>query len=211
MTIKLSPRQEKIVELVKDHGPISGELLAQHLNVTRAALRPDLAILTMAGLLDARPRVGYTYSGKTLNFLSAERLRLVKVREVCSVPVVINEERSLYDAVVSMFLEDVGTLIVVDEEGYLAGVVSRSDLLKSSIGSLDLEKVPVGVVMTRLANVVHVGMDDTLLMAAHKMVNHRVNTLPVVKPADEEGRLSVVGTVSQRTMTKIFVEIAEGR
>ena len=33
------------------------------LNVTRATLRSDLAILTMTGILDARPKVGYFYSG----------------------------------------------------------------------------------------------------------------------------------------------------
>ena len=209
--IELSPRQQQILELAKQNGPITGEELAGHLSVTRAALRSDLAILTMSGLLTARPRVGYTYSGKGNNFLVADKLRQIRVREVCAVPVVVSEERSVYDAIVSMFLEDVGTLFVVDRQGFLAGVVTRSDLLKNSMGSLSLEKVPVGVVMTRLANVVYVGMDETILQAARKLLNHRVSTLPVVKPAEVEGKLEVVGIVSQQTVAKLFVEIGEAQ
>jgi DNA-binding FadR family transcriptional regulator len=60
---------------VKKEGPITGEQIAEKLNLTRATLRPDLAILTMAGLLDARPRVGYFYSGKTSNQLLSEHIR----------------------------------------------------------------------------------------------------------------------------------------
>ncbi len=211
VTIELSPRQKKILELAKEHGPITGETLAEHLSVTRAALRPDLAILTMSGLLDARPRVGYTYSGKSLNFFDMERLKRTKVREVYAVPAVISDEKSAYDAIVTMFLEDVGTLVVVDHNSHLAGVVTRSDLLKNSMGNLDLEKVPVGVVMTRLASVVHVTPEDTVLQAARKLLSHRISTMPVVKPPDAEGQLEVLGVISQRIITRLFVEIGEGR
>ena len=62
--IELNKRQEHIIQIVKDHGPITGNQLPQ-LGLTRATLRPDLAILTMAGYLEARPRVGYFYTGKT--------------------------------------------------------------------------------------------------------------------------------------------------
>ncbi|MGG3736278.1 helix-turn-helix domain-containing protein, partial [Heyndrickxia coagulans] len=65
ITIELTKRQEQILEIVKTNGPITGEHIAEKLNLTRATLRPDLAILTMAGYLDARPRVGYFYTGKT--------------------------------------------------------------------------------------------------------------------------------------------------
>ena len=73
-TIELSKRQEHIIEIVKENGPITGEHIADQLNLTRATLRPDLAILTMAGFLDARPRVGYFYTGKTGMQLLTENL-----------------------------------------------------------------------------------------------------------------------------------------
>jgi DeoR/GlpR family transcriptional regulator of sugar metabolism len=60
-TIELNERQERILAIVKNEGPITGERIASLLNVTRAALRPDLAVLTMSGFLEAKPRVGYKY------------------------------------------------------------------------------------------------------------------------------------------------------
>ena len=55
----LSERQETILQIVKENSPITGQHIANRLHVTRAALRSDLAILTMLGLIDARPKLGY--------------------------------------------------------------------------------------------------------------------------------------------------------
>ena len=57
--MKLSARQKEIIAIVKDHEPISGGEIAKKLGLTRSTLRSDFAILTMTGILDARPRVGY--------------------------------------------------------------------------------------------------------------------------------------------------------
>jgi len=73
--IELNKRQEQILEIVKKHGPITGEHIAEMLQLTRATLRPDLAILTMAGFLDARPRVGYFYTGKNRTQLLGESIK----------------------------------------------------------------------------------------------------------------------------------------
>ena len=59
----LSERQETILQIVKEHSPITGQHIANQLHVTRAALRSDLAILTMLGLVDARPKLGYFFTG----------------------------------------------------------------------------------------------------------------------------------------------------
>ena len=48
--IALSNRQKRIAEIVRLEGPITGEHIAERLNVTRAALRSDLAILIMGGI-----------------------------------------------------------------------------------------------------------------------------------------------------------------
>jgi DeoR/GlpR family transcriptional regulator of sugar metabolism len=80
-TIELNKRQEHILQIVKENGPITGEHIAERLNLTRATLRPDLAILTMAGYLDARPRVGYFYTGKSGTQLLTENLKKLYVRD----------------------------------------------------------------------------------------------------------------------------------
>ncbi|MCK9906591.1 HTH domain-containing protein, partial [Frankia sp. Cpl3] len=111
--------------MVKDEGPITGEQIAERLHLTRATLRPDLSILTMSGFLDARPRVGYFYAGRTAGSIISERLHKLLVNDYKALPVAVQESASVYDAVVTLFLEDVGTLFVVNQKGFLAGVVSR--------------------------------------------------------------------------------------
>ncbi|MDA8351760.1 MAG: helix-turn-helix transcriptional regulator [Firmicutes bacterium] len=209
--IELSERQETILRIVKDEGPITGEHIAEKLNLTRATLRPDLAILTMSGFLEARPRVGYFYSGKTGNQLLGEHIRKLTVKDRKSVPVVCQEETSVYDAICTMFLEDVGTLFVVKEGGVLVGVVSRKDLLKSSMGNQDLQSIPVGIVMSRMPNIITCSPDDTLLSAASKLISSQVDALPVVKEREggDDGP-EVIGRITKTTVTKAFVELGEG-
>lgn len=102
-TIELNKRQEHILQIVKENGPITGEHIAEKLNLTRATLRPDLAILTMSGFLEARPRVGYFYTGKTGTQLLADKLKKLQVKDFQSIPVVIHENVSVYDAICTMF------------------------------------------------------------------------------------------------------------
>ncbi|WP_066636568.1 helix-turn-helix transcriptional regulator [Desulfolucanica intricata] len=211
--MELTKRQETILEIVKKNGPITGEHIADQLNLTRATLRPDLAILTMAGLLEARPRVGYFYSGKTIDRVLAEKIHGVPVSDIKSVPIVVSEQCSVYDAVVTMFIEDVGTLFVVTEGGLLEGVVSRKDLLKITLGGQDIHKLPVGVVMTRMPNVIMVDLDDSVWLAAHKMITHEVDALPVVRKITTKKGLEgceVVGRISKTNIVRFFVELGEG-
>ncbi|SFU93484.1 helix-turn-helix transcriptional regulator [Alicyclobacillus macrosporangiidus] len=208
--IELTKRQEAILDIVKRLGPITGEQIAERLNLTRATLRPDLSILTMAGFLEARPRVGYFYSGKKNADLFGETLRKLKVKDYKSVPIVITEKNSVYDAIVTMFMEDVGSLIVVRDQ-MLQGIVSRKDLLKVAIGGGDIHQIPVNLAMTRVPHVVTVEPDEALYEAAVKMVHHEVDSLPVVRPDAEGGGMEVVGRVSKTTIARAFVELGQYR
>ncbi|MFC7060663.1 helix-turn-helix transcriptional regulator [Halobacillus seohaensis] len=204
--MELSNRQEHIIQIVKDNGPITGENIAEQLSLTRATLRPDLAILTMAGFLDARPRVGYFYTGKTGSELLTEKLKKFKVYEYQALPVVVEEDVSAYDAICTMFLEDVGTLFVISEKALLVGVLSRKDLLRASIGNQDLTSVPVHIIMTRMPNISICEKDDLLLDAAQKLIEKQIDGLPVVKKV-EKG-LEVVGRLTKTSVTKALVELA---
>ena len=106
--MKLSARQEEIVRLVKNGQPVTSEALAEKLGVTRAALRADLAILTMIGMLDARPKVGYVYLGEVQNTRILENINKVLAGEIMSKPITVTEETTVYDAIVFLFLNDVG-------------------------------------------------------------------------------------------------------
>lgn len=212
--IELTKRQELIVQIVKENGPITGELIAERLNLTRATLRPDLAILTMAGVLDARPRVGYFYNGKSTNTIIAEKLNKITIGSIMSVPIVVRDESTVYDAVVTMFIEDVGSLFVVKEGGILEGVISRKDLLKIAMGGIDVQKMPVGVIMTRMPNIVTTTTEESIVKAAEKMILREVDALPVVKvETNEKGeeKATIVGRLTKTNITRVFVELGKDR
>ncbi|MGM9927630.1 MAG: helix-turn-helix transcriptional regulator [Bacillus sp. (in: firmicutes)] len=205
-TIELNKRQEHILQIVKDHGPITGESIAEQLNLTRATLRPDLAILTMAGFLEARPRVGYFYSGKSGSQLLTDNLMKLVVKDYQSIPVVVSDGISVYDAICMMFLEDVGTLFVVDQQSHLVGVLSRKDLLRASIGKQDLTTIPVNIIMTRMPNITTCTKDDLLIDVAKKLIDKQIDALPVIKQTDKG--MEVVGRITKTNITKALVALA---
>jgi DeoR family transcriptional regulator, catabolite repression regulator len=216
MNIGLTKRQNTIIEIVRGEGPITGEQIAERLHLSRATLRPDLAILVMSGVLEARPRVGYYYAGKTGLSLVGEEIRKLKVRDVQSVPVVVQENSSVYDTIVTMFLEDVGTVFVVQHGGVLVGLVSRKDLLKNAMGNADLQKIPVKVVMTRMPNIITTTPEEPAWMAAKKIIDREIDGLPVVREMEHTSHISegakayeVVGRITKTNITRLFVEMGE--
>ena len=90
--IQLNPRQLKIIDIVKENEPITSEHIASILNVTRATLRSDLAILTMTGILDARPKVGYFYTGISQINLLGNDIKEKKVEDIMGMPVVVKKD-----------------------------------------------------------------------------------------------------------------------
>ena len=208
-TIQLNERQEKIVEIVKGSGPITGESIAEKLDLTRASLRPDLAFLTQIGLLEARPRVGYYYKGGHKSYSVYERMIDLKVEDYMSMPIVVDEKTSVYDGIVSLFVNDVGTIFIVKEQGLLEGVVSRKDMLKMAIGKADINQLPVGVIMTRMPNIIITYPEESLWIAARKLIEHQIDGLPVVKRR-EDGALEIVGRLTKTNITRAFVDLGAG-
>ena len=177
------------------------------LNVTRATLRSDLAILTMTGILDARPKVGYFYSGINKLNLVGDDIKNKKVEEIMSIPVIAKKDDSLYEVIVNMFLSDVGSIFIIDEEESLCGIVSRKDLLKATIGGADMNKMPIGMIMTRTPNIITVEKEESVIIVAKKIIEHEIDSIPVVENID--GKTRVVGKISKTNITRLFLEIVD--
>ncbi|MBD7909776.1 MULTISPECIES: helix-turn-helix transcriptional regulator [Clostridium] len=209
--MKLSDRQEEIIKLVKEGQPVTSEALAEKLGVTRAALRADLAILTMIGILDARPKVGYVYSDKPKSSMLFDYINDIKVSEIMSKPSIISENTMVYDAIVYLFLNDVGT-VFVENNGFLVGAVSRKDFLKISIGGTDIHKVPVGIIMTRMPNIICGNSEDSAYEMAKKIIEHEIDSIPIVetlKLDGEKDQYKIIGKVSKTNITRLFVKMGK--
>lgn len=208
--IELSSRQKKIIDIVKENEPITGEEIAKKLKLTRATLRPDFTVLTMIGMLEARPKVGYLYSGNAISSLFLSQVKSIKVGDIKSLPIIVDEETTTYDAIVTMFLEDVGS-IYVTTDGFLTGIVSRKDFLKNAIGGIDINKIPVGVIMTRMPNIITVFSNENVLDAANKIIEHEVDSVPVIEEEIHEGKkkYKVTGKISKTNIVKVLVDLCK--
>jgi len=196
-----------IIQILEKEQPITGESIADKIGLTRATLRPDLAVLSMCGIIDAKPKVGYFLSNKKGNRDILEKLSSIKLSDIKSLPIAVTESTSVYDSIVTIFLENVGTLFVVENDA-LKGVVSRKDLLKASMSGGDLSTIPVGVIMTRIPKIVCCTEDETVLDAAEKIIDNEVDCLPIVEIMPG-GKMKAVGRISKTNITKVMLDISK--
>ncbi|WP_348920095.1 helix-turn-helix transcriptional regulator [Enterococcus rotai] len=200
--MKLTSRQLEIIKIVKENEPISGDSIAKTLGLSRATLRSDLAILTMTGLLDARPKVGYFYTGQTIEPLLYEKLYKKTVEDIMLPPILIHQSTTVYDAVTNLFMYDVGSLYVKDDNDELNGVLSRKDLLRAAISNPNTEKTPVAMIMSRMPNIITITRDRTILEAGGLLMQHSIDTLPVV---ENDQPKKVIGKVTKTRIMSYFI------
>ena len=67
--------------------------------------------------------------------------------------------------------------------------------------------------MTRMPNIVTVSDQDMAYDAARKIIEHEVDSLPVIeKTIDSDGKkiIKITGKVSKTTITRLFVKLGTG-
>ena len=190
----LTERQKKILIMLKEKSLLSGDEIAQNLNITKSALRTDFSILTTLKLITSKQNKGYSYNNKCTT---------IKVRDCMSPQNSIDIRTSVYDAIIHLFNYDLGTLVVVENEK-LVGIISRKDLLKAALNGKNIEKIPVSMIMTRMPNIVHCFEDDNIKEAIEKLIKHEIDSLPVLRK--EKGKLSLVGRFTKTNVTKLFYQ-----
>lgn len=200
------------MQLVRNYAPITGDKIAEKLGVGKATIRSDFSILVMLGYIDAKPKVGY-FLGEAItpeNKLNRTLLKL-KVKDIQGIPVVVRDTSTIHDAVVTLFLENVGSLMVTDSEGALIGIVSRKDLLKVTLGNPSAPSMLISLVMTRQPNIITIGPEDSVFEAARKLITHQIDSLPVVISSNAIGeptRLEVIGRITKTNLTSTMLDLA---
>ena len=104
-------------------------------------------------------------------------------------------------------MEDLSSMFVT-EGGYLAGIVSRKDLIRFMIGDADIKETPISVIMTRMPNIFYVDIEDSVYKAANLIVTKGIDALPVVKRKNEKD-LEVVGRFTKTNVTRLFVDVCD--
>lgn len=114
----------------------------------------------------------------------------------------IGAEASLLEAARMLHQRRVGAVVVLEEEGRLAGVLSERDIVRvAALEGADALNGPVSGAMTR--SVITASPDETVDEGLSRMTDRRIRHLPVV----ERGRL--IGVVSIGDLVKRKIEAAQ--
>ncbi|MGL5542756.1 MAG: CBS domain-containing protein [Fusobacteriaceae bacterium] len=199
----LTERQKKILKIIEENSPITGDSIGEILGVTRSALRIDFSFLINQGRIISKHRIGYILGQVTNKSQDKENL----VGERMSLPLTLDEGVSIYEAIVFMFEKDIGTLYLT-KRGFLSGVVSRKDLLKSILGGQELKKAPAYLIMTRYPKIICALENEKIIDVAKKIIKNEIDSLPVVREVkDDDGvHQQVLGRITKTNITKFFID-----
>ncbi|EHN59193.1 CBS domain protein [Oenococcus kitaharae DSM 17330] len=191
--------------MLKERSPLTGEKIAEDLKLSLPTIRPDLRFLTGINLLTARPKVGYTYQGGQLINLDYEHLYDETIAAILLPTTEIKADDTLQDAVGQLFLNDVGSLYVLDDQENLVGLISRKDLLRASLNNSHVQSMTASMVMTRMPNLITATADMSILEAGRLLLRHQVDSLPVV---DKQAPRHVIGKITKNRIFQHFIESA---
>jgi CBS domain-containing protein len=93
---------------------------------------------------------------------------------------------SLAQAGKIMVDEDISALVVVDEDGWLAGIVTRTDLLRAWVHAKDLSVERLRDYMN--PDVVTVLEDACLSDVAKILLEHQIHRVVIVRPEGEKNK-----------------------
>jgi len=104
--------------------------------------------------------------------------------------VTIGTDKTIYDAVKTLVERNIGSLLVLDEKGGIAGIITERDILKECYRRFQLlKKTKVKEVMT--TDLIVASPEDSLDYVENIMTQNRVRHLPVILNQKLEGIISI--------------------
>ena len=102
----------------------------------------------------------------------------------------IGAEKTICDAVKVLVEKNIGSLIVMDEKGGVAGIITERDVLKQCNQCLEsFRDIKVEDVMTR--NLIVASPDDDLDYLENVMTQNRIRHLPIISDQRIAGMISI--------------------
>lgn len=201
--MEYTKRQQAIINMLKATSPMTGEEIAHRLQLSVPTIRGDLRLLTAVEVLAARPKVGYVFRGEQALGVDYATLYDQPISSIMQPAVTIQDNATLQTAISKLFLEDVGSLFVVDTRDQLVGLISRKDLLRASYNNPHPESILASVIMTRMPNIVTVTADMTIKTVGDLLLKHKVDSLPVV---DKAAPMHISGKITKNRIFEHFID-----
>lgn len=118
----------------------------------------------------------------------------------------INSKDTIFNALVSMKEKDIGALIVIDDNGKVAGIISERDYARNlSLEVKSLKETSVEKIMTPLKNLYTIrpdnSIDECMVIVTGKHVRH----LPVFDGDNLIGLISIGDIVKEKISEQEFL------
>jgi CBS domain-containing protein len=94
-------------------------------------------------------------------------------------PIVVSEDTTIDQAASTMWEKRIGSVIVVDKEGKMAGIITASDIIFAVTKSLVGRGVPVSSIMSKTS--IMATPNESVLTAVERMMRDNVRHLPVIE------------------------------
>ncbi|MFN2198546.1 MAG: cyclic nucleotide-binding/CBS domain-containing protein [Anaerolineales bacterium] len=98
----------------------------------------------------------------------------------------------LIEASRKLVSEDISSLVVLDDQGYLTGIITRTDLVRAYLENEDWENLPVGDYMSE--DVITVYPKATLLEVANLLQQKHIHRVVVIR--EEDGNPRAISVIS---------------
>ncbi|HEV2390714.1 MAG TPA: CBS domain-containing protein [Nitrososphaerales archaeon] len=112
-------------------------------------------------------------------------------------PIVVSEDTTIDQAASTMWEKRIGSVIVVDKEGKMVGILTASDIIFAVTKSLVGREVPVSSIMSKTSIIA--SPNESVLTAVERMMKENVRHLPVI-----EKNGTPLGIISTRDTMSIF-------
>jgi len=94
-------------------------------------------------------------------------------------PILVSEDTTIDQAASTMWEKRIGSVIVVDKEGKMAGIITASDIIFAVTKSLVGRQVPVSSIMSKTS--IMAIPNESVLTAVERMMKENVRHLPVIE------------------------------
>lgn len=117
--------------------------------------------------------------------------------------VTIGPQLTIQDAISKLVEHNIGSLVVADEDGSIAGIITERDILRQcSNRAEEKARTPIGEVMTK--DVIIGVPDDALDYVMGIMTTNRIRHLPILDDGDLVGMISIGDVVHAHLQEREF-------
>jgi CBS domain-containing protein len=107
----------------------------------------------------------------------------------------IGAEKTICDAVKALVEENIGSLLVLDEEDAVVGIITERDILRKCNQCLEsFREIKIKDVMTK--NLIVASPDDDLDYVENILIQNRIRHLPIIANKKLEGIISIGDVVN---------------